>query len=652
MVRPMDFFAQQALARGQSRRLVVLFLLAVACVVSAIGFVVLLALDVGLSPEERLAAGGNLLTRHPTAGFVAALATLLVITVASLFKISRLRGGGGVVARELGGTLVSPDTQDRRLRRLRNVVEEIAIASGTPVPEIYVLAQEPGINAFAAGWSPADAAVAVTEGALERLNRDELQGVIAHEFSHILNGDMRLNIKLMGVLFGILVIGVAAREVLLRARGGGRDGAALLLVALGVMIIGYVGLFFGRLIKAGVSRQREYLADASAVQFTRQNQGLAGALKKIAATAEGSKLAAHDGEEVSHMLFGDGVGYSSLFATHPPLLERIKRLDRAFDPQELARMARAGTADAGSFEDELAGAPVSRLAGAGTGKPPPPLPRADARVALAPDGVVRQVGNPAADDFRAAASIAAAIDPGLRELAHAGEHAAPLVLALAIDGEAGTADAQLTRVEAAFDAALAAETRALRARLQGLHPLQRLPLAAMAFPLLRQRPRPWLVRFVALLDELARLDGVVQLPEYCLLRMVRVQVEDALDPSRGGGVGNRRLSELKADVGALLAVLARSGSPDAEAARRAYLAGILQVFPTGAPNYAPPAAWAEALDRAWPALDRLNPASKALLVEGLARTVTHDGRCALAEAELLRTICAALHCPLPPQLAA
>jgi Zn-dependent protease with chaperone function len=647
----MDFFAQQALARGQSRRLIVLFLVAVACVVAAIGFIVLLALDVGLSPEERAAAGGSLLGRHPKAGFVAGLATLLVIGTASLFKVARLRGGGGVVARELGGTLVSPDTTDRRLRRLRNVVEEIAIASGTPVPEIYVLEKEPGINAFAAGWSPADAAVAVTEGALERLNRDELQGVIAHEFSHILNGDMRLNIKLMGVLFGILVIGVAARELLLNARGGGRDGAALLLVALGVMIIGYVGLFFGRLIKAGVSRQREFLADASAVQFTRQNHGLAGALKKIAATAEGSKLAAHDGEEVSHMLFGDGVGYASLFATHPPLVERIKRIDRSFDPRELAQMARGGIPDAGSFEEELEAAPVSRLAGGAPGVPPP-LPRADAQVALRPEGVVRQVGNPALDDFRAAAAIAGAIAPDLRQLAHAAAHAPALVLALAIDADAGAAATQLSRVEVAFDATLAAEARALRARLEGLHPLQRLPLAAMAFPLLRRRPRPWLVRFVALLDELARLDGVVQLPEYCLLRMIRVQVGDAMDPSRGGGVGGRRVAEAKGEVGALLAVLAKSGHADAESARRAYLAGVLQVFPTGAPGYAPPAAWVEALDRAMPVLDRLNPASKALLVEGLARTVTHDGRCAIAEAELLRTICAALHCPLPPQLAA
>ncbi|MCE3004308.1 MAG: M48 family metallopeptidase, partial [Xanthomonadaceae bacterium] len=383
----MDFFAQQALARGQSRRLVVLFVVAVACIAASIAVVLMLVLDLGLASAQRAAAGTTLFSRHAAAGGVAAAVTLLVIVIASAFKVARLRGGGAVVARELGGSLVPSDTRDHRLRRLRNVVEEIAIASGVPVPEIYVLEQEPGINAFAAGWSPADAAVAVTAGALEHLDRDELQGVVAHEFSHILNGDMRLNIRLMGLLFGILVIGIAAREVLLRSRGSGRDGAALLLVALGIMIIGYVGLFFGRLIKAGVSRQREFLADASAVQFTRQNQGIAGALKKIAANAEGSQLAAHDGEEISHMLFGDGVGYSRLFATHPPLVERIRRLDRGFDPRELARMARAaGAGGSGGAES----APVSRLAGVAADVVPP-LPRADARVKLSPGAVARQV---------------------------------------------------------------------------------------------------------------------------------------------------------------------------------------------------------------------------------------------------------------------
>jgi Zn-dependent protease with chaperone function len=652
----MDFFAQQAIARRQSRRLIVFFLLAVACIMAAIAFVVVLALDLGMSPDERAAAGAGLLARHPNAGIGSALVTLAVIGIASLFKVGRLRSGGGVVARELGGTLVPGEPRDRQLRRLRNVVEEISIASGVPVPEIYVLEQEAGINAFAAGWSPADAAVAVTRGALDRLSRDELQGVIAHEFSHVLNGDMRLNIRLMGVLFGILVIGIAAREFLLRARGGGKDGAALLVIALAVMIIGWVGLFFGRIIKAGVSRQREYLADASAVQFTRQNHGLAGALKKIAATSEGSQLTAHDAEEVSHMLFGDGVGYSALFATHPPLLERIKRIDRQFDPRELPAAALAAASTPGAAPDEeWDAAPVSRIAGAAAAPAdggPVVLPRADARVALGSRQVLSQVGNPASDDFRTAAAIAAAIPAGLRALAHAQEHAAALVVALALDGDADASARQVQRVATAFDDGFAGEVRGLRAQLGELHPLQRLPLAAMAFPQLRRRPRPWLVRFIALLDELAHLDGVVQLPEYCLLRMLRTQVSDALDPSSGGGMGSRRLGESKAEIAGLLAVLAQSGHADEESARRAYLAGILAIFPTGAPNYAPPKAWAEALDRAWPVLDRLNPPSKALLLEGLVKAIGHDGRCALAEAELLRTICAALHCPLPPQLAA
>jgi Zn-dependent protease with chaperone function len=651
----MDFFAQQAIARRQSRRLIVLFLVAVVCIVAAIDLVVVVALDLGMSPDERAAAGTGLFARHTTASVASALVALAVIGIASLFKIGRLRGGGGVVARELGGTLVPGDTTDRHLRRLRNVVEEIAIASGVPVPEIYVLEQEAGINAFAAGWAPADAAVAVTRGTLDRLTRDELQGVIAHEFSHVLNGDMRLNIRLMGVLFGILVIGIAAREFLLRARGGGKDGAALLVFALAVMIIGWVGLFFGRMIKAGLSRQREFLADASAVQFTRQSQGLAGALKKIAATSEGSRLTAHDAEEVSHMLFGDGAGYSALFATHPPLLERIKRIDRQFDPQELAQMARAGASVPGGADvsdDGWNARPVSRMAGAQAVVAAPPLPGPKARVSLSSGQIVRQVGNPASDDFRTAAAIAAAMPPGLRALAEAQEHAAGLIIALALDGDGDTSARQVQRVAAAFDERFAGEVRALGAQLGDLHPLQRLPLAAIAFPQLRRRPRPWLVRYIACLDEIAHLDGVVQLAEYCLLRMLRTQVSDALDPSSGGGAGSRRLAESKAEIAGLLAVLAQSGHADNESARRAYLAGILAVFPTGAPNYAPPAAWAQALDRAWPVLDRLNPPSKALLLEGLVKTIGHDGRFALGEAELLRTICAALHCPLPPQLGA
>ncbi len=313
----MDFFGAQEHARRQSRRLLWLFALAVLAIVGAMDLVVLGVLELGADPRH--VASGGLLDRNGPALVATTLLTLAVIGFASVFKIARLRAGGAAVARELGATLVPTDTRDPLLRRLRNVVEEVAIASGVPVPQVFVLEDEEGINAFAAGYAPGDAAVAVTRGALERLSRDELQGVIAHEFSHVLNGDMRLNIRLMGVLFGILVLAIVGREVLLRMRGGNnRNAVAILLIAVGLLVIGYAGLFCGRLIKAGVSRQREYLADAAAVQFTRQPEGIAGALKKIAASQGGSKLTQHDAEEISHMLFGDGVGYSALFATHPP----------------------------------------------------------------------------------------------------------------------------------------------------------------------------------------------------------------------------------------------------------------------------------------------------------------------------------------------
>ena len=245
--------------------------------------------------------------------------------------------GGTVVAERLGGRRVFPNTIDPAERRLLNVVEEMALASGVPVPPVFLLSEEQGINAFAAGYSPSDAVVGVTRGCAEQLTRDELQGVVAHEFSHILNGDMRLNMRLIGVLHGILLMGLIGRELLrLGAFGGGGALATkttapphLLVIGLAFMIIGFLGLFIGNLIKAAVSRQREYLADASAVQFTRNPEGIAGALKRIGAAVFGSKLATPRAAEASHMYFAEGI--SSLFATHPPLNDRIARIEPQWD---------------------------------------------------------------------------------------------------------------------------------------------------------------------------------------------------------------------------------------------------------------------------------------------------------------------------------
>ena len=306
--------------------------------------------------------------------FLTSLGVIAFIGVCSMYKIGTLRSGGAAVAEQLGAMRVEPTSPDFAHKRLRNVVEEMAIASGVPVPEIYILEDEPAINAFAAGYTPSDAAVTVTRGAIDKLTRDELQGVIAHEFSHVLNGDMRLNIRLMGVLFGILVIGIAGRKML-ENTGRSRDSGGYVAFGIAILAIGYIGVFFGRLIKASISRQREYLADASAVQFTRQPLGIGGALKKIGALVEGSKLQSSEKEEVAHMLFGDGVGYSDLFATHPPLEMRIKAIDPTFNPKEFTQIAAAWTNPVQAGNDDDANASISGFA------PAAPMPAQRARTA-------------------------------------------------------------------------------------------------------------------------------------------------------------------------------------------------------------------------------------------------------------------------------
>src|SRR4030095_2979184 len=277
------------------------------------------------------------------------IVVLAIICGASLFKTLSLRAGGGVVARSLGGIRIARGTGELALKRLHNVVEEMAIASGVTMPEVYVLENEDGINAFAAGNSPADAAIAVTRGAATRLKRDELQGVVAHEFSHILNGDMRLNLRLLGWTFGLLAVAIVASVVLQTSPRSSsrdrRDGAgALMLAALAVMVLGYIGVFFGRLLQAAVSRHRERLADASAVQFTRNPPGLSGALLKIAGVSSGSRLVTPQAEEVAHMLFAAGL--PRLFATHPSLEARLKALDASFRKETLPALAAEAARDA------------------------------------------------------------------------------------------------------------------------------------------------------------------------------------------------------------------------------------------------------------------------------------------------------------------
>lgn len=625
----MNFFEQQAAARRTSARLVVLMTLAVIGIVLAVVGVVWVA------------------TQSPRMVLLATLASIAVIAIGSLYRIASLGGGGEPVAQQLGGTLVPENTTEPGLRRLRNVVEEISIASGVPVPTIYVLEHEAGINAFAAGYSTSDAVVAVTRGALDRLNRDELQGVIAHEFSHILNGDMRLNIRLVGVLFGILMIGLIGRKILEHGRFGGRGKGigAILVAALVAMLIGYIGLFFGRMIKAGVSRTRERLADASAVQFTRQTQGLSGALKKIGCLHDGSRLNQRsDAEEVSHMLFGDGVGFSGLFATHPPLLERIRALEPGFNDEALARLQAQWIASPpdGMQEDVALG-----LAG-GSGSR---LPGATHELSVTPPMVVAQVAAPAADDYRRADSIVVAIPDALRDLARQRESVMPLLLGLLLAEDEALAERQHADIAARLGGDIADHAVRIHQQLTAdLHPMLRLPLAALAFPVLRLRPRPQLDAFMDTVHAVVHADGQMSLFEYCLGRLLTVQVRESLDPSRYARFGRRKPGNVRNEFATLLAVVAQAGHEDRASAQHAYLAGLQRVLPRDHLPYAPPANGVLALDAVWEPLDALDPLAKQAMVEAVTAAISHDGRVSVAEAELLRTICGALHCPLPPML--
>ena len=646
----MNFFEHQDRARRQTRRMLVLFVIAVIAIVVAIDLVLLVALGANVHNAQGIRAGGVI---------AMSLFVLFVIGCGSLFRIATLRGGGVAVARQLGAVPVPADSGNFAYRRLRNVVEEIAIAAGVPVPEIFVLEEEAGINAFAAGYAPTDAAITVTRGALDKLTRAELQGVIGHEFSHVLNGDMRLNIRLMGVVFGILVVSTIGRKIAqLAGRGSrSRDVGGVVMFGLALFVVGYLGVVAARLLKAAVSRQREFLADASAVQFTRHTEGIAGALKKIGALAEGSKLASGDKEEVAHMLFGDGVGYSALFATHPPLPARIQRLEPAFRSDEFKAIAAAWSqpvlaADEGDGADvSIAGcAPATRGRSASAAAAVAALPASDAALRLSPARVAGQVGKPGHDDRRAAQGLRGAIPPALREAARQPEQAIPLIYALLLNREPGVLARQLDLLAGRADAGTRALVERLFAALAELHPMQRLPLAALAFPVLRRRPRPQLTVFMAVLGQLIDADGRVTLDEYCLARLIRLQVIEALNPAAVRITGRVKLPDVAAELRDVLAVVARYGNDDEASARRAYALGLQEALPDAAITYAPPLLWAVALDRALPRLDALAPAGKELVVRALTRAIGADGVVSVAEAELLRTVCAALHCPLPPLL--
>ncbi len=643
----MNFFDAQDNARRTTRRLIVVYVLATAIIVAGISLIVAFA----LWNLTGVSTGNVDLFLDQQKGIIAAAAvvTTLVIIGATLYKAALLSTGGGRVARDLGGTLVPPDVQDPLRRRLRNVVEEMAIASGVPVPEIYVLEGESAINAFAAGFSPGDAAIAVTRGTLELLDRDELQGVVAHEFSHILNGDMRLNIRLMGVLFGIMVIGLLGRLILrgshrvsFSSRNRGKGAPAVFLIGIGMFVLGYIGVFFARLIKSSVSRQREFLADASAVQFTRQTTGIANALKKIGGYQLGSVITSTDPEEVGHMLFGAGQRLRGAFATHPPLADRIRALDPSFkegdypavDPRQRNRVTEAS--------GPLAGADGLTRAFAETGRQ------------YEVEDIVDSIGDPEDEHVLYAAGIRRSIPADLYDAAHSPELALLLAVAMILSPIERDRERQLVICRERLGNERTTIVERLHASLVEVGPEFRLPLLEISFPALKNRPAQHIAFLVELLSRLIDVDGEFDLFEFCYLRILTTNLGQAVSPSRPP----RRLAnrppkrEIREAAINLLRVVAHHSHSADGAREKAYQAGrdTLPAWAAGYDAAIPGGRPVEQLNHSLDALTYLNDSGRRTLMRAVSAVVMEDQILNIHEAALVRAVCATLDLPLPPIL--
>jgi len=636
----MDFFARQEAARRMTRWLLVAFLISVALVVAAVDAVVAFVIassDPGTSPVNAVVGSS--------------IVVLGIICGASLFKTLSLRAGGGVVARSLGGTRIERSTGDIALKRLHNVVEEMSIASGVTMPEVYVLEHEDGINAFAAGNSPADAAIAVTRGAATRLKREELQGVIAHEFSHILNGDMRLNVRLLGWTFGLLAVAIVARVVLQSSPGSGgrsrKDGAgALMLAALAAMVLGYIGVFFGRLLQAAVSRHRERLADASAVQFTRNPVGLTGALLKIAGAGAGSRLVTPEAEEVAHMLFAAGL--PRLFSTHPPLEERLKALDPSFRASELPKLAAEAARDSERQRADDAARPPGFAPSAASTSAPARAADQNIRGHAAHD-IAALAGTIANENVRYAENARVAIPEGLRDFVDSADHARALMLVVLASKIPEVQAGQRRILEAAYGPEFTARVFGMQALADSLAPALRLPAVQQLFPALRRLSLAERQRLRDVVAQLANADSRIDVFECCLTLLLAANLDDL---EAGPMHGSASLMQEIAAIHSLFAILAVQGTGDDARARRAYEAGISVVLPEHRPAYEQIAQWPKALADSLARLANLRPFAKKVLIEGLVRCIAHDQKLSVEEGELLRTVCSVLHCPLPPILSA
>ncbi|HCG8446957.1 TPA: M48 family metallopeptidase [Vibrio parahaemolyticus] len=612
----MDFFHHQDTARQRTGLLVMLFTLAVLAITGLVSVI-----SIGIY----FYFTGEPFTTQSIISYclLSFVGVLLVVSISSFIRLSELNANGGRgVAESIGGKLISTDTSNAKHRQLLNVVEEMSIASGIPVPPVYVMAEEHGINAFAAGMSIDDAVIGVTQGALDAFSRDELQGVIAHEFSHILNGDMRLNTRLIGALFGITCIAHfghlildnsnSTRHVSRSSSDSNKGFAVIILIAIVCLVLGWLGTLFGNMIKAAISRQREFLADASAVQFTRNDQGIAGALKKIGSNVQGSTLNTKASDEMSHMMFGQSKlsGFSGLFATHPPLDERIRRIEPNWDGSYAQHSHAQNTA----FDNEQ----VSGFA-VGGGSP--------ASQSASPSEQLSETGQ----------QLISQLPPELVDIAREPYSARFVAFALIFDGS----DIQREMIKSYVP--LASQSTLLLWLDYDLPLHLRFPLLELALPALKSLSEAQKISLCKVLRELSETDNQYSLAEWCVINLLEKQ----LLASFGFIKQHKTLKQLEESVFWLLRELAWVSHSQTDKAQRAYHCALAHL---GFPEVKlEPANSNWHLSRA--ALElllQLKPKDRRMFVKACRLAIESDGEITVAEGELYRVIACFLEVPEPP----
>jgi Zn-dependent protease with chaperone function len=645
----MDFFEEQAQARKRTVRLGVLFAVAVVGVMAAVYalslmlYIVIAGDAAGLVQVARDVNGVGELTVswwNPSVFVFSCGGAGLVIGLGALYKSAQLRSGGSAVALDLGGRKIDPDTTRLDEQRLLNVVEEMAIASGVPAPEVYVLDGESGINAFAAGKTTSDAVIGVTQGTLQLLGRQELQGVIAHEFSHILNGDARINMRAIGLLHGIFLLALIGRFLLRGSRASAKkEGAAIVLTGLGLLVIGSIGVVFGRMLQSAISRQRELLADASAVEFTRDTDGLVGALKKIGGASSHSFMSTPRADEASHIFFSDAVRrlrlFSGLFRTHPPLGDRIRRLEPQWD---------------GDFPEVH----LPRIAD-GMSTPPGPPPEDLTAFAEAPSEeavseAMQHIGSPRPEQITFARSLLGALPSMWRHAVHQAPMAQAMVFGLLLARDEVMRGTELLALAELTDSQTADLALRFHAESSALSSAQKIALIDIMMPTLRGLSAAEYQRFRKALDALMQSDRRIDLFEYTLSRMIQRHLARSFEAISPTPVQHRSLKKLQPDARVLLAALARVGSRTEEQAARAFQHGVrtlnlrgdaATLLPTGQCTLS-------AIDEALTRYDAATPALKKGLILACAATVMADDEVTDREAELIRAIGDGLDCPVPP----